>query len=188
MSCSAEGIADSGSEKLGLYFDTDAFNQCVDAEPFLPVMAYIILTNPSFESLHRWEGAIRPASGRVVAFQPEFLGGGANSGSLPEFSVSYEEPLAAQSVMVLATFQLMSLDPSSCLILTGLSSPAIPEDLPLIWSEAGVPTVIETARMTINGVVAALGECQAVPEAPLPCSEVVSEAGMNWGGLKSLYR
>jgi len=186
---SAFGGFDPEPNKLGLYFDLEARFPCEVAYPFESVTAYLILTNATSDMLFGWEAAVRPVSEELFVGSAEVMGGGTNSLEAPEFAVTYESPLETESVTVLATFELASLVyEENCLILTGISSPSLPEDLPLIWWEASVPSVIQTTNIQPNGVVASIGGCPVVPESPWPCANEVPVSRFNWGSLKSIYR
>jgi hypothetical protein len=182
-------IYDPEPNKLGLYF-TDVYGdwyQCANSSPSTIATAYILLTNPTFSSLHKWEAAIRQTNGLLFFLGESIGGGGVNSGSELEFVVSYETPISLDSVTILATVDLFYVHYPGCLILTGVSNPSLPEYLPLVWPEEGSPMVIQTTKMYPNGVVATLDGCGTVPEVPAPCSQVVGTVKYNWGTLKSTY-
>jgi len=186
-------IYDPEPNKLGIYFDLEfeGWYPCASATVGTMVTAYIILTNPTFGTLHRWEAAIRSTDGLLLSTSESIEGGGVNtSGSTLEFVVSYDAPIATEPVTVLATVQLFFIDLSaSCLILTGVSNPSLPEDLPLVWPEVENPTVIQTTELYSNGVVASLWYCGGLPESPPDhCGQVVGVVKQNWGTLKSTYR
>jgi len=183
-------IYDPEPNKLGLYFigEFGEWRQCANSSPSTIVTAYILLTNPTFSSLHKWEAAIRQTNGLLISLGESIEGGGVNSGSELEFVVSYETPISTESVTILASVDLFWFHHPGCLILTGVSNPSLPEYLPLVWPEEGSPMVIQTTKMFPNGVVATLNGCGTIPEEPEPCSQVVGTVKQNWGTLKSTYR
>ncbi len=183
-------IYDPEPNKLGLYFidGYGEWRQCANSPPSSIVTVYIILTNPTFSSLHKWEAAIRQTDGLLLSVGESIEGGGVNSGSDLDFVVSYETPISTEPVTILAAVELFYVHHPGCLILTGVSNPSLPEFLPLVWPEAGSPMVIQTSKMFPNGVVATLNGCGTIPELPEPCSQVVGTVKQNWGTLKSTYR
>ncbi len=182
-------VCQATSGSLGLFYDEDAQSACEFSQPGGPKTLYIILLNPTFESLHGWEAAVQFVEQQIYVIDSDVYGGGVNSGVAHEFRVALDEPMATSPVTVLGTVTILPLAIESCLILTGVSSPSLPELGPLVWPVADSPEAIGTFDYLENGVDAIVGQCVFIPENPYwPCVDVVSQTMRNWGTLKSFYR
>ena len=189
----AHAVLDPEPDGLGVCFTPDANTS--DATPglFMPFAMYVVLINPTFPQLHGWQAAVREADTDVLyVLSSSIPGDGINSGSGLQFSVGYDVPRPTSTVTVLASMQVMQVrlvTQSTCLILTGIDQPAIPDERPLVWREPGHPTVVRVSSPFHNAVAATINEGARIPESPPSrCSFVVDVAQQTWGALKSLYR
>ena len=150
---------------------------------------YVILTEPSFAELHGWEAAIRRHDGEAPILLSATVGlGGQNTGTLPEFAVTYPSPVPTTGLMVLATVTMFPLQWAECLVLTGIHSPSLPDLRPLVWPMAGAPMAIIRSAVWPNGVTAATGGCPAIPGDSGYCGMVVATEPVSWGAVKARYR
>ncbi len=190
LGCGIAG-AQVASDVMALVFDTEIYPSYDSGAPFVPVSGQLVLLNPGDSELHGFEVAIRSTDGQVFVIQSSVVEGAVNTLGSGEFSVSFETPLPAAPVTILATFQILPVHDDECIILTGVSSPSFDSEFPLIWSASGSPRPIDTYDMFENGVDAVVaGWVNPVTYGhyPPPCSSVVSVLGTSWGSLKARFR
>jgi hypothetical protein len=185
----AAATVDPAPDRIGIYFDESADQRRFMTWPSFLQTVHITVTNPTFANIYGWQAAIRgfePVTGTVIG--TSIAGGAVINGPELQFDIRYEEPLIAQPVTVLATIMvLMQGDPQrSCLVLTGVDQPAIPEALPLIWAQPDQPAAIQVACLYGNGIAAAMYE-SPIPEDP-GCASVVANSVTSWSSLKALFR
>lgn len=186
----ASAVDDYWVDRLSISFDAGHLESCAyQGAQFVPLTMYVVLMEPSFAELHGWEAAIRRHDGTAPAIISASTGlGGLNAGVVPEFSVTYPSPVPTTEWMVLATLQVLPLSWADCLVLTGLRSPALPDERPLVWPSAGTPMVVTRHALWPNGATAGTGGCAAVPEMEEWCATVVADEAVTWGAVKARYR
>lgn len=186
----AAGADEFWIDRLSISFDDEYFMPCAySGAPFVPLTMYLVLTEPSFAELHGWEAAIRRHDGSAPVVMSASLGlGGQNDALAPEFRVSYPSPVPTTAWMVLATVQVLPFSWAECLVLTGLRSPAMPDERPLVWPAAGTPMVVTRHALWPNGATAGTGGCAAIPESEDWCASVVADEAVSWGAVKARYR
>ena len=186
---SAGAVADPNPDRIGIYFDEGADQNILWAGSWPLLTMYVTVTNPTFTSIYGWQAAIRGLdSGTATVLGTTITGGAVINGPDLQYSVAYETPLTAQPVTVLATIVGLMQDSMarSCLILSGIDQPAIPELLPLVWVQPDQPVVIQVSHHYANGVAAAINE-SPIPEEP-SCASAVSVDRTSWRSLKALFR
>lgn len=186
----AAGADEFWVDRLSISFDDEYVMPCAYfGSRFVPLTMYLVLTEPSFAELHGWEAAIRRHDGSAPVVMSATMGlGGQNVGLAPEFSVSYPSPVPTTEWMVLATIQVLPVFWPECLVLTGLRSPALPDERPLVWPAAGAPMVISRHAPWPNGATAGIGGCAGIPGSQEWCATVVAEEAVSWGAVKARYR
>lgn len=178
------------TDRLAISFSSQyAYHYCVFASPFTPLTMYVMLSEPSFAELHGWEAAIRLHDGRAPFLVSATVGlGGQNTGTWPEFAVTFPEPVPTSELMLLATVTMLPASWAECLVLTGLRVPSLPDQWPLVWPAAGASMEITRSAIWPNGVAAATGGCAPIPEATDYCAMVVANEPVSWGAFKARYR
>lgn len=181
---------DELTDRLAISFSSQyAFQFCEFAAPFNPVTMYVMLAGPTFGELHGWEAAIRLNDGEAPLLVSATVGlGGQNTGTWPEFAVTFPEPVATSDLMVLATVTMLPVNWAECLVLTGLRSPSLPDLRPLVWPAADAPIPITRSAIWPNGVAAATNGCAPIPEGEDFCAGVVAGEHVSWGSVKASYR
>jgi hypothetical protein len=182
-------VADPTPDRIGVYFDQEAGLRTLWTwQPSVQTI-YIIVTNPTFANIYGWQAAIRGLDAATVSvIGTTITGGDVITGPNVQYDVTYETPLIAQPVTVLASIVGFTHDTMTCncLVLTGIDRPAIPEMLPLVWAQPDQPAAMQVARLYPNGVAAAINE-NPIPEIA-SCSVVVAVEPTSWSSLKALYR
>lgn len=186
----AAGADEFWVDRLAISFDDEYHMPCAYfGAPFVPLTTYLVLMGPSFTELHGWEAAIRRHNGSAPVIISATIGmGGQNDALAPEFRVAFPSPVPTSEWMVLATMQVLPTSHAECLVLTGLRSPSLPDERPLVWPAAGTPMVITRQALWPNGATAGTGGCAPIPESEDWCATVVADEAVSWGGVKARYR
>jgi len=103
--------SDTPADILGLYSDSEGFDTCLDDVGSLQVVElFLILKNPSFDTLHGFEvGISHPVLVEVV--NTSFANTEAvNAGSEDNMIVSFDTPTTTETLTLLATVSLLYLD------------------------------------------------------------------------------
>jgi len=108
LCCTSFALAqiDPDPDGIGVYFDTAATVNYIDAPPGFPVEFYIIITNPTEPAMIGWECSleIQPQGGYVSYVLTNPPGGGAiNVETPPNFVVGYSVPFPMSPATVVAT-------------------------------------------------------------------------------------
>lgn len=181
---------DPAPDRLGIYFDLEEFSQFSQAYgAYILVPAYIVLANPTFPQVRRWEASLGIV-GDPTLLNVDFAGGGINSGSDTEYLVHLDTPLVCGTATLLATVNFLFTPDfySSCLYLGGAAQPSLPGDLPVVWPEDDAPVQVEPTVLFDNGVGAILGSSEIIIGYPHFCETVVEDRQIDWGAVKALYR
>lgn len=99
-------------EVMGLYFDPEGTQtEFTTSAPMEMVPVYLILHNPDFEDpITGWECELS-TSGAAALMPMEIVGDGGNQYSSPAFHVEYTTPLPPAEVTILATGQILVMEP-----------------------------------------------------------------------------
>ncbi len=183
--------ADPIEDVIALVFDVEWLDSYSQDGAGIPVIAYIILYKPADVELYGFEVAVHAADGELFVFGSTVAEGGENSLGGQEFSVTYDSPVPTTAITVLGSITIFPVHFDECIVLTGVSSPAIESELPLIWTAPGLVRPIESNNIFANGVDAVVaGSSYPLPYAVhgVPCEQMVSVATVGWGSLKARYR
>jgi len=174
----ASAVIDENENVIGLYFDTDADNDCLDTVGALSqVPCYIILTNPTFSDLYGFEIGF-DYGGELLHIGTTLASSEAiDVGSDGNMIVGFGSPTSTQTATLLATLDMMYIDMSNT-----------PTTLALRGSD---PSSLDPAFPT---VLLADGELisMALHDTPFPyqmngvCSFEDTDAA--WDEVKSIYR
>ena len=172
---------------IGIYFDPEGTIK--SGGPISVYFElYVIISEPEFSHLYGWEAQIPEFSDGFVLYSSNFLGDVENQIAFPEFKVSYQEPMIVESGTILAELTIFILyQGSACLTLTGINSPAIPEELPLVWTGENNPVPISVAYLHSNGIAASINEGGGLTM-PWECSTVVQVPRISFDAIKACYR
>jgi len=178
MATSASAVIDPDPNMMGLYWDTNADMPCTPAVGY-PVNMYIILTNPTgdslggFECAYTIEGAAQPYILSALFTNPDALDVAAG---FQNFIVGFGSPQPTTEATILATISVLNAASMDLGFYLHQSSPASVDGvLPVILSDGELMTV---------GTSTGAGELTAVMGAD--CVVATEEA--SWDSVKSLYR
>ncbi len=170
----------SDSEALGFYFDTGGGINCLETAPYVTVPVYLVLTNPTMDSIYGYEfgysisGSYMVSGTSLKGTNPIDVGGSPGNhivGLSSPLTPSGATVLAMLSVFILddkqIQFELFGADPSS--------TPDYPE-LPVLAID------YETLRNP------ELSSAEGIPNARINgiCNPETVEG--SWDGVKSLYQ
>ena len=140
-------VIDPDPDLLGIYFDTQADNNCLQVESGTPFRAYVILTNPTAGSIDAFEFGYEnefdsrhygmlAMLGATLPAQSVNVGSGDASGG--DVIVGLATPLPTSSAMVLVTWDLLVLEKFPVLMYLGPSAtPSLPDGLPVVQEAGG---------------------------------------------------
>ncbi|MEN8005498.1 MAG: hypothetical protein ABFS42_00675 [Candidatus Krumholzibacteriota bacterium] len=191
VSTVAFGVADPDDDIMGIYFDLNADDNCLTAQPAsVPFFAYIILTNTTAPAINAYELGLTAAvpaglEGMLFRLASTIANGvvsgvdvGTNGPLGGDFIVGLAASLPGQPAVVLHSFQYMLLTPMIVEFYLGASSaPSIPGDLPVVQNAEG--SILMQVGLSTGGpdTPVAIVNCNTSP---------VEEA--SFGSVKSLYR
>ncbi len=182
-------IVDPEPNRIGMYFDLGADIMCTAMpSPFPSTNVYIILTNPTYTTVHGWEASIHSTGDSIAIEGTCFAPGSVNTGDGSEFIVTFDIPMVTTTTTILAIVTLVPNATEECLFLTGVEHPSFPSTKPLVWFNDEPGLEIQPSHALPNGVGAIIGTCNSLIGLPIPCEEVVRASQVQWGVLKSLYR
>ena len=179
-------VIDPDPDLLGIYFDTEADNNCLQVASGTAFTAYVILTNTSQAGVEAFEfgyenefdndfyGLFVRLSQTLPSNSIDVGSGDASSGFV-QAGLAY--PLPAASALVLVTWKYMALDTFPVLMYLGpADNPSLPDGMPVIQNSDHELMAVGIIGGNPNRSVAAVnGVCGA-------------EEDMNWGTLKSNFR
>jgi len=178
LSSPAGAVIDENENVIGLYFDTDADSDCLDAVgAHSQIPCYIILTNPTFTDLHGFElgfdyGDELLHLGTTLA-ESESI----NVGDDNNLIVGFGEPTSTESATLLATLNMMYIDMSNAptnMSLRGSSPSSLDPAYPTVLLADG--ELISTALHSTEFPYQMNGFCEYVNE---PAA---------WAEVKSMFR
>jgi hypothetical protein len=165
-----------GPDALGVYFDAEGASSLFEISEPSVVDLYLLLTNPTMETLAGWETALTFSGGAAVT------GVDYPSGSQPvlagpsDWSASFATPLPCGVLTKLAVFQVQfSGEIDTQIFLGGVEAPAVPGDLPAVRPADQDWRAVDVASGDPGQPVAAIS-------LPTPVEHSL------WGGVKLLYR
>jgi hypothetical protein len=191
VATSAFAVLDPDPDMMGIYFDTNADNNCLTSPSGVPFSAYLILTNTTAPAINAYElglTVVVPAGLEASLFRlSSTIANGAISGvdvgtNGPlggDFIVGLAGPLPAQPALILHAFQYLPFAPMSIEFFLGASSaPSIPGDFPVVQNANG-SILMQVGQSTG-------GPDNAVATVNTGCVVGVEEA--SFGSVKSLFR
>jgi len=183
LATAAGAVVDPDTNRMSIYFDTDATIYELHVSPYQVVSAYVVLTRPDFPSLHGYEFSYEITGNQTVveqiAYGPKPL---LDVGTIGTVTQMLGVPYATTEATVLMEIQVFLLDANAVLFkLLGPENDTIPGwNGPLTWVESK-PLAIQTTFLDPNGNEP--GICAAINASdPQPTVEAA------WGDVKSLYR
>ena len=191
VATSAFAVIDPDPDMMGIYFDTNADNNCTTAGINVPFFAYIILTNSSANAVNAYELGLSVAvpagfEGSIFRLASTIANGavagvdvGTNTALGGDFIVGLAAPLPTSGATVLHSMQYMFLGAFGADFYIGASSaPSIPGDFPVVQNAEG-------------SILMQIGQSTGGPDVPVAtvngdCVVGVEEA--SFGSVKSLFR
>ncbi len=178
MASAAAAVIDEDDNIIGLYFDTDADSDCLEAvSPLSQVPCYIILTNPTFSDLHGFELGFEYGSELLHLGTTLACSEAINVGSDDNLIVGFGSPTSTETATLLATLDMMYIDMSSTpatLTLHGSDPSSLDPSYPTVLLSDGelVSTGLHSSAFPhqMNGVCAYVDEPAA------------------WSDVKSMFR
>lgn len=179
VASSAFAVVDPDPNMMGMYFDLSADTVCINASPFTPQTAYLIVTNPSFDALYGFEAGITlEGTGLVtgVTFaNPQAL----NVGTPTNMIVGFGAPSATSEATLLATIAMFYTDATGGALgfrLHGTEPSSMDPAFPVVLLAGG--ELMSYGLSAADGLVAQInGDCA-----------VVATEEISFDSVKSLYR
>jgi hypothetical protein len=174
----ATAVIDEDENVIGLYFDTDADSDCLEAvNPHSQIPCYIILTNPSFSELYGFElgfdyGGELLHLGTTLAMSEAI-----NVGSDDNLIVGFGSPTSTETATLLATLNMMYIDMSNTptnLALRGSSPSSLDPAFPTVLLADG--ELVSTALHSSDFPYQMNGFCEFVDQSA------------SFDGVKSMFR
>lgn len=185
VACALPALAtvDPDIDQIGVYFDLNADETCLEAGPFQQFSAYLIITNPSASAVHGIEVGMC-ADGPVQRFYANWyescIGVDYFQGCYNYMSFGFQDPVPFVGTNVpLVRFDYWLLGDSQVEFYLRPLTEYIPSGLP--------------EYLDASGNVYPLGISSGNPNSPVAvvngdCSAVVSITGVTLDAVKSLYR
>jgi hypothetical protein len=186
MASSAFAVVDPDPDMLGIYFDTNADDNCLTIAANVPFFAYAIMTNPTVPGVEAFEFGyenVVPVGFETLIFQL--------AATLPAGAIDVGEgtpiagnviaglatPVPAQPATILVTWQYLLLAQMPVeMYLTASNPSSIPGGLPVIQAEG----TLRQVGLSTGG--------PDFPVATINTGCAVATESDTWGGVKSLYR
>lgn len=178
LTSAALAVIDEDDNVIGLYFDTDGNTDCLESvSPNSQVPCYIILTHPTFSELNGFELGFDYGSELIHLGTTLAVSDALNVGSDGNLVVGFGSPLYTDEATMLATLNMMYLDPAgtpTTLTLHGSNPSSLDAAYPSVLLDDGViiSTGLHDSHMNfqMNGI----------------CG--FEDQAKEWGGVKSLFR
>ena len=184
MASCAFAVIDPGENSVGLYFDENANIYCQgDIGPFETVHMYLILANPTFDSLYGWECGVEMVGNAVFLgfqFHPGYMGWPPDS--FNNMIVGYGSPYPTTEATPLVRLSFLytdSLFEPVTFFVHGTTPSSIDPEFPtlLTWVD-NEPLLIRANLSVEEGPAAQInGDCM-----------VVATENLSFDSVKSLYR
>lgn len=180
VASSAFAIVDPDNDMMGVYFDMNADMVCVEgAAPYSNHVAYLVLTNPTFDALYGYEAGLDIMGPAIlltnVFANPQALNVGDNTNQI----VGFGAPTMTEPVTLLATMELLytAVDGTPVEIhLHGTEPSSMDPMYPVV--------LLADGELRSYGISAADG---LVAQINGTCGVVATEE-MSFDNVKSLYR
>lgn len=191
IASSAFAVVDPDPNSLGIYFDTDAENNCWTTAASVPFFTYLILANPTAPAINAYELGMTvevPAGMEAMVFRlastiaDGVVSGvdvGENSALGGDYIVGLAAPLPASEAVVLHSWQYMVLAVFPLQMYIGSSSvPSIEGDYPVVQNAEG--SILMQTGLSTGG--------PDIPVATVNDECVVGTEDVSFGSVKSLFR
>lgn len=191
VATSAFAVGDPDDDMLGIYFDTNADQNCMIAPTSVPFNTYIILTNTTAPSIDAYElglDVVVPAGmeGSIFRMTSLIANGtvsgidvGTNDALGGDFIVGLATALPAQPAMILHSFQYMLLASMTVdFYMAASSAPSIPGNVPVVQNAEG--SILMQVGLSTGG--------PGIPVANINGDCVVGVEERSFGSVKSLFR
>jgi hypothetical protein len=183
LGCSFAGISPGmaqatlpGPDALGLYFDVEAQTRDIDVEAGASFEIYLILTNPTMNSIEGWESAVILTNGNSVTTTEFPVGSQPLLNGPQDWAVSMTIPMPCNVLTKLAVFTVLSVsDEHATFFLGNISAPSLAGDYPSVCLTGGDWTALDLSS----------------EDPSLPVAEVngsTPDQKTTWGAVKSLFR
>lgn len=112
MAGMAMAVIDPDPDSVGIYFDTEANVNHLDAPPFVELPIYVILTNPLLDEIRGYEFGLSLSSTTLIILEDHMHGEGPVDVGLVKGNhiVGLASPMPTTEATILADFLLMPLD------------------------------------------------------------------------------
>ena len=188
MATSAFAVVDPDTDMLGVYFDTAADQNCIDAAANVPFFAYVTITNPSSAEVHGLEFGYSIVSsagpGLMFRLANNLPAGAVDLGTntdlfAGDYVVGLANPLPGTPAVQFVTWQFLLLAPQSVEIFLGPSSvPSLDDGMPAY--EIG--GAIQSLGLATGGVDVPVATVNGGANCPVATEET------SFGSVKSLFR
>lgn len=167
------GFRSQANDKVGIYFDTLATVNCLPDSTHFPFSqnAYLVLQQPSVSSIGGWEGRLDWDPTLLVSLTslaPSAL----NLSAFPSFSVGIPSAQPADSLTILATFNVIVLGPGA-IYLKPAPFPSLLDCSTPVYADGANPSNLlpmQYAYGDSNKAAASVG----VSQCPLPQQDAIS--------------
>ena len=189
VATTAFAVIDTDPDMIGIYFDTDADNNCLTTPANVPFFAYLITTNPTPANINAYEfgyNIVVPAGMEGMMFR---LADTAPTGSVDvgnssnvltgDYVVGMATAYPTTPATVLHTWQYMVLSvfPAEFYIFQSVK-PSVPGTFPVLQNADG--SILYTAGQSTGG--------WDFPVATVNSDCVVGVEDASFGSVKSLFR
>jgi len=183
LGCSLAGISPGmaqttlpGPDALGLYFDAEAQTRDIDVDADTSFEVYLIITNPTMNSIEGWESAVILTNGNSVTTTEFPIGSQPLINGPQDWAVSMTIPMPCNVLTKLAVFTVLSVsDQHAPFFLGNISVPSLAGDYPSVQLTGGGWIALDLSS-----------EDPSVPVAEINGS--TPDQKSTWGGVKSLFR
>lgn len=174
-------VVDTSPNSMGFYFDLNADIFETTGTPFSTTVIYVILTNPSFDSLIGYQFAYQVVGNHMISSTTLHGIGSIDTGYYAGNHIVWlGAPLSTSPATLLATLKVLVMDQLPISFrLHGTTPNAFPEtDLPAVSLPGGVNMSTGTSSYGSEPLI----------NAYINGSGVVETEGASWDQVKSLYR
>ncbi len=184
MASCASAVIDPGENSVGLYFDENADIFCQDGiGPFETIYMYLILANPTFDSLYGWECGMEMVGNAIFLgfqFHPGYMGWPPNSfdNMIIGYGTPYPTTMATPLVRLSFLYTDTNLEPVAFFV-HGTTPSSIDPEYPTLLTILDNEPVLIMANLSVEEGPAAQinGVCM-----------VVATENLSFDSVKSLYR
>jgi len=186
MASSAFAVADADPDGIGIWFDLTADTNYVDAPVYAQVMTYLIISNPTTNSIAGWEcSLVFDMVGLSVLGGWMYNGSALNVLTEPDFAVGLAEPLPAEPATLLLSFNLFVMDAAgSCFTVLPSPAPSTPDNLPLYVDGEDLSHLVLLQNATGYGPGGEILTCAAIND---QTCDITATESTTWSAVKSLW-